>query len=317
MKWKKLGQIFNPFEYPFLKDYIGYAQSPQAIVFDHFVRIYFSTRKQTNNGKFVSHIQFIDMDKSFTNIINTSKDTVIELGKLGCFDEHGIFPINVLKHNEKIYAYTSGWSRRISVSVETGIGLAISKDNGLTFKKFGNGPVLSASLNEPNLVVDGFVKVYDTIFHMWYIYGTAWQKLDEMSEPDRTYKIGHATSLDGITWIKEGKQIISDLYEHECQALPTVIKIKNRYHMFFAHRNSFDFRKNKQNAYRIGYAYSDNLTDWVRNDEIVGIDTSDEGWDSDMLCYPHVFECENEIYLLYNGNEFGKYGFGIAKLEIL
>ena len=27
-----------------------------------------------------------------------------------------------------------------------------------------------------------------------------------------------------------------------------------------------------------------------------------------------VFECDGDYYLLYNGNEFGRYGFGAAKL---
>ncbi len=39
------------------------------------------------------------------------------------------------------------------------------------------------------------------------------------------------------------------------------------------------------------------------------------GWDSDMQCYPYVFECDGDIYLLYNGNEFGRWGFGVAQLE--
>jgi hypothetical protein len=37
-------------------------------------------------------------------------------------------------------------------------------------------------------------------------------------------------------------------------------------------------------------------------------------WDADMQCYPHAFECDGSVYLLYNGNEFGRYGFGLAKL---
>jgi hypothetical protein len=35
-----------------------------------------------------------------------------------------------------------------------------------------------------------------------------------------------------------------------------------------------------------------------------------------MQCYPHVFECDGKVYLLYNGNEFGRYGFGLAELAI-
>jgi hypothetical protein len=122
--------------------------------------------------------------------------------------------------------------------------------------------------------------------------------------------------LAGIYWKKEGKQIVSDeLGEEECQALPTVIYHKNLYHMLFCFRQATDFRKNKNRGYRIGYAFSDDLISWKRENDYSGIDFSDSGWDSDMLCYPHVFKCDDKIYLLYNGNEFGRYGFGIAVLE--
>jgi hypothetical protein len=34
-----------------------------------------------------------------------------------------------------------------------------------------------------------------------------------------------------------------------------------------------------------------------------------------MLCYPHVFWCGEKVYMLYNGNAFGRHGFGVAVLE--
>ena len=73
-------------------------------------------------------------------MLRVSDEPVIELGKLGCFDEHGIFPMNVLRHDGRIYGYTSGWTRRVSVSVDTGIGLAFSPDDGWTFQRIGDGP---------------------------------------------------------------------------------------------------------------------------------------------------------------------------------
>ena len=67
--------------------------------------------------------------------------------------------------------------------------------------------------------------------------------------------------------------------------------------------------------YGFDYAYSTNMFDWTRDDENVGIELSEEGWDSTMLHYPHVFECDGKVYMLYNGNEFGRYGFGLAELD--
>jgi hypothetical protein len=204
----------------------------------------------------------------------------------------------------------------VSVSVETAIGLAISEDDGLTFRRIGDGPVLGASLHEPFLVGDPFVRIYDGLWHMWYIFGTSWKRLIPGEPPDRVYKIGHATSEDGIAWQTEGgRQIIRDrLNAEESQALPTVIKIGDRWHMYFCYRESSDFRKNPNRAYRLGYAWSADATSWTRDDGSAGIERSLQGWDSEMLCYPHVFECDGRVYMLYNGNEFGRYGFGLAIL---
>jgi hypothetical protein len=317
MQWKKLGRIFNPDDHALPEGCVGWAQSPQAVVFDDFVRIFHSTRARDGSGKYLSHVSFVDVSKDLRHVRRVAEQPVIALGGLGCFDEHGIFPMNVVRRDDALYAYTCGWSRRVSVSVETAIGLAISHDDGVSFQRVGPGPVLAASLHEPSLVGDGFVARIGGMYHMWYIFGTGWKRYTAESEPDRTYKIGHATSPDGIAWVKEdGRQIIGDvLGDDECQALPTVIAIDGRHHMFFCYRHSYDFRANRERAYRIGHAWSDDLQDWTRDDTILPLDPTPGDWDSDMLCYPNAFECDGRVYILYNGNEFGRYGFGAAVLE--
>jgi sucrose-6-phosphate hydrolase SacC (GH32 family) len=150
---------------------------------------------------------------------------------------------------------------------------------------------------------------------MFYLFGKKWSETTQEHASERVYKIGHATSDDGINWQKTGKSIIPDkIDEDECQALPTVIKIGTRYHLYFCYRHMTGFRAEKGKGYQIGYAYSDDLVTWTRDDENAGIGLSDEGWDAEMMCYPNIFECNNTIYLLYNGNNFGRSGFGIAKL---
>jgi hypothetical protein len=318
MNWTKLGKIFDPTEHVLPNGCTQFAQSPQPLVFNDFVRIYFSTRIiDPACGRHLSHIAFVDMDKALDRIIRVSDRTVISLGARGCFDEHGIFPMNVLRHRGVIYGYTCGWSRRVSVSVETAIGLAISHDEGVTFERIGDGPVMSASLHEPCLVGDGFVKVINDTFHIWYIFGIGWRRYAEGATPDRTYKIGHAVSEDGINWQREdGRQIIADrLGPDESQALPSIVEIGGRYHMFFCYRESFDFRTTKGRGYRLSYAWSDDLHTWARDDEWIRLDFREGEWDRDMQCYPHAFACDGKIYLLYNGNEFGRHGFGAAILE--
>lgn len=318
MKWRKLGKIFDPTQHELASGCVDFAQSPQALVYDDFVRIYFSTRaRDPDNGKYLSHIAYADFRKDLRAFIRVSAHPVIPLGGLGCFDEHGIFPMNILRHGNVVLGYTCGWNRRVSVSVDTAIGLAVSHDDGLTFQRTGDGPVLGPSLHEPFLVGDGFVKIIDRVFHMWYIFGTEWRRYAPDMPPDRTYKIGHAVSADGVNWVKEeARRIIPDrLGDTEAQALPTVCTVDGIHHLFFCYRQSFDFRANAGNSYRIGHAWSTDLVNWQRDDDHPSLEASSGDWDSDMQCYPNVFECDGETYLLYNGNEFGRYGFGLAILE--
>lgn len=308
MIWAKFGQIFWPQKYG-----IDYAKSPQALVFESFIRVYFSACKR-DGEKLISYVCFVDYSRDFSSILKVSKQ-IIPDGNLGCFDEHGIFPFSPLKCDDKILAYTSGWSRRVAVSVDTGIGLAISYNNGESFTRVGEGPILTSSLEEPFLVIDGYVSKFNNQFHMWYIFGRDWRRFQEAVEPERIYKIGHAVSDDSINWKRDRIQIIKDIVPDESQALPCVVFYRNRYHMFFCYRYSYDFRKNKERSYRIGYACSDDLKNWERCDRKLNFNPPETGWDSQMQCYPNVFEMDGKLYMLYNGNEFGRYGFGLAKLE--
>ncbi len=318
MKWKKLGLVFDVARRPASEVGLDFAQSPQALITDDGVRVYFSTRRRDPQGKYLSDIAFVDFSADMSAIRGLSSAPVIGLGRRGCFDEHGIFPMNVVPHGGVIHAYTCGWSRRVSVPVETAIGLAVSRDGGRTFERQGDGPVLSAALHEPFLVGDPFVAVFGDVWHMWYIFGTRWIS-DDAAEgcPARIYKVAHATSSDGVRWVRDGRICIADrLGESECQALPTVIRIGDRYHMYFCYRYATDFRTNKTRGYRLGYAYSEDLQTWTRDDVRGGMECGPDGaWDSDMMCYPHLFRSGASVYLLYNGNAFGRHGFGLARLE--
>jgi hypothetical protein len=65
-------------------------------------------------------------------------------------------------------------------------------------------------------------------------------------------------------------------------------------------------------SFRIGYAESKDGIIWERKDDEAGIDVSDSGWDSEMIEYAFVFKHKGKKYMLYNGNSFGRDGFGLA-----
>ena len=314
-KWKKLGRVFNPLEIKnkvWLKEF---AQAPYTLIFDNFVRVYFSCRPlPDSHGQYVSYSGFVDLNRNnLFEIINMSENPILELGELGTFDEFGTYPTSVIRVGKDVYVYYGGWTRCESVPFNVAIGLGISHDDGVTFKKCGKGPVLSYTSDEPFVLSGPKIKRFNDIFYLWYIAGRKWIIADGRPEP--VYKIRMASSLDGVNWTKMNKDLIeSRIEEDEAQASPDVIFCNGKYHMFFCYRYSSNYR-GKERGYRIGYASSDNMLDWTRDDSKAGIDISDEGWDSEMVAYPHVFELDGNISMLYLGNEVGRYGFGLAQLE--
>ena len=300
-------RLFIPQEYG-----IDYCKSPQALVFDDFVRIYFSYCVP-DGDKLKSRVGYVSYDKSFRNILDMSFDVIAD-GKLGTYDEHGIFPFSPFRDGKTIKALLSGWTRRVSVSNDSGIGLAVSLDDGKSFERVGDGPIMTASINEPYLIADGFVLQSNDDWVMYYIFGTNWADYGT-SKPERTYRIGVATSKNLLDWKRDGKQIIKSKTDLEAQALPTVIYRNGCWHMVFCYRNTIGFREKKEAAYHLGYASSINMRDWNRDDERISIPI--EAWCDEMQCYPNLFEMDGDVYLLYNGNHFGREGFGIIKLENL
>jgi len=312
--WRKLGRVFDPREValPWMKDF---AQAPVALLLGDRVRVYFACRPDANaQGQFVSYMAFADFDPhDLTRRIGVAPGPVLALGDLGAFDEFGINPASVIPRGDEVWMYYAGWTRCESVPFNAAIGLAVSRDGGSTFERAGPGPVLSYSPDEPFVIGSPRIREFDGRLYLWYVAGRKW--LAGPGRPEPVYRIRVATSQDGITWNKAGHDVIpSVLDEDECQASPDVFFADGRYHMFFSYRYTQGF-KEPGRGYRIGYAWSDDLTKWTREDARAGIATSPSGWDSESISYPHLFAHQGRIYMLYQGNQVGKFGFGLACLD--
>ena len=292
-----------------------HAQTPSVLVCDTCVRIFFCTRPPADSeGQFTSLIGFIDVDKSSLSTIKcVSSAPPLSLGQGGTFDEYGTNPVSVIRVGDEVRAYYAGWTRCESVPFNAAIGVASSRDNGYSFHRFGPGPILSYSPDEPFVIGSPKIRRFDDVWYLHYAVGRNWLLSQGRAEP--VYRIRHAISSDGLDWTKAGRDIIeARLGPEECQAGADITFYGGLYHMFFSYRHATDF-KNKARGYRIGYAYSSDLMNWTRRDESVGIDVSEKGWDSEMVSYAHVFEANSTLYMLYQGNGVGRDGFGLAKLE--
>lgn len=313
-KWEKKGLVFTPNGY---SDWMfSHAQCPFTYDFGDYIRVYFSTREDYYNGMSKAHGGWVDLDKQdLKKVIRIADRPMMELGQIGEFDEFGSMPNSIVKVNNEYYLYYCGWTRAVSTPYSWEIGLAKGTD-AKTFKKVGKGPIIGPTMYEPYLhACPQVYRFKDGKWHMFYLSGQRWLQGEEKMESQ--YLLVHATSEDGINWNRNPRPIIQPKVEYESQTSAAIIELDGRYHMFFCYRYGLDFRKNLGKGYAIGYAYSDDLNTWVRDDSKAGITLSEDGWDSKMIAYPHISKINDKYYMFYCGNDFGKEGFGIAELKIV
>lgn len=309
MKWIKQGKIFEPSgNFGWMNTH---AQIPTVLVLKDRLRVYFATRPRRDTGL----TTFIDLDKRDPQKILYIHDTpVLNLGKDGTFDNHGIFPSYVRFFDGKVYLYYVGWYRGTSVPYHNAVGLAISDNDGRTFNKLYDGPILDRSAKEPYSTGAVYILQEDDRYHMFYNAVFDWVMIHGKYEP--LYHIKHALSKNAIEWTKTDRICVKERYYKEAVARPSIICIEGTYHMWFCYRGSDDFRDGVD-SYRIGYAWSKNLFDWHREDHLAGIDVSETGWDSTMIAYPCIVEVDGQYLMFYNGNGFGAAGFGYAVASCL
>jgi predicted GH43/DUF377 family glycosyl hydrolase len=308
VKWVKKGLIFsvddlNHFAY-------SHCHKPTPLVIDDkTIRIYFGVRDKDSKTR----TTFIDVDKNNPSEVKYVHDKpVLDLGKIGAFDDSGANVCSVVRHGEDIYMYFIGWNPSTTVHTRNAIGMAISKDNGLTFNRVYDGSILDRNKEEPYYT--GAVDVRresDDVWRMWYTSGTEWKMVN--NKPEIWYHIKYAHSLDGIDWVRDNVLCIPPSNPLEATARPSVIFKDGKYMMWFSKRSISGFRTNKQAQYRAGYAESKDGIKWTRTDEKSGIDVSGEGWDSEAIAYPYVIDAGDRFLMFYNGNGFGKSGFGYAE----
>jgi hypothetical protein len=262
-------------------------------------RVYFSAR----DGKGRAHIGWGDVDLENPASWTVSAEPAIGLGPLGAFDDSGVTSSCLVTHAGRQYHYYTGWSLGVTVPFYLSAGVAVSDDGGRTVRRLSPAPLLDRSAVDPFLTASPWVLVDNGTWRMWYVSATEWRIAQ--GRPEHRYHIRYAESRDGLAWDRRGIVCIDFASDDEYAiARPCVVRDGDVYRMWFSHRGD---------RYRIGYAESPDGIVWRRKDDEAGIDVSPDGWDSDMIEYPCVFDVGGRRLMLYNGNDYGRTGIGLAE----
>ncbi len=297
MKWKKLGKIFD-FEY-INNNLYTHASNPIARhISEDIFRVFFSGRDKDDK----SSIGFVDVDIQKLKVIDVCNKTIFKYGESDSFYSHGVSIGNIYSVNGNDYVLFMGWQVRDHAHWRGDIG-RLKLDSLEKMVLDPEGVFISSDEEDPISLSYPWVMKDKGYYKMWYGSTITWEEENR----EMLHVIKYATSRDGEHWQKQGLAVPYELGVAQAFSRPTVVKDKDGYHMWYSYRSG------EGKKYRIGYANSLDGIKWDRK-ENSGIDVSESGWDSEMIEYPFVFDHKMHRFMLYNGNDYGKAGFGLATL---
>ncbi len=300
MRWRKLGRVFAPDgSVPWMRTH---AANPVPEPLDGpRLRVYFGSRDADNR----SHVSWADIDLTAgrATVLGVADEPVVAPGPTGTFDDSGTSVGCLVRDGDRTLLYYLGWNLGVTVPWRNSVGLAVRDRPGGRFEKASLAPLVDRSPADPYTLSYPCVVRDGRGWRMWYGSNLAWGQ----AQADMDHVIKYAESDDGRVWRRDGATALGFVRPGEyALCRPWVVADGPVDRMWYAYRGDH---------YRIGYAESADGRRWERQDHRVGIGTSADGWDAEMVCYPCVFDHGGHRYMMYNGNGYGRTGFGLAVLE--
>ncbi|MFT7399189.1 hypothetical protein [Rheinheimera aquimaris] len=272
-------------------------------------RIYFSSRDKQGKSRIGSALLCPD---SF-NVQLEKQSPSLELGITGRFDDAGVMPacvIPVLGSSKLLYI---GWMERKSVPYQNAIGLAtINREDG-ELKRDYPGPVLTAWANEAYFT--GTIHVIPAAgqFQAYYLSCVEWSNHNGRIEPRYDLKIARSTDL--VNWQRMSKPALELETESEGgYASAAILKLSKGYLMFYCMRGAKDYREDPIQSYKIYTATSKDALNWTKTNQ--PLFNMPPEFANQMQCYPQFLILKDRLVLFYNGNDFGRSGFGCSSINL-
>ena len=303
MNWVKKGLIFNPENMGGWRAHTFITPTP-FLLSDEVIRIYGGFRDEAG----ISRIGFIDVKaQNPSEVLHISERPALDIGKDGMFDDNGVILGSVLRNEREIWMYYVGFQLVKKAKFLAFSGLAISLDQGNTFQRVSDTPILDRYQDEHYIRAIHTVIKENNKYKVWYSTGNRWEYINGIPYPQ--YKIMYTESADGVQMpVAKGVDCIDVINDEYRIGRPTTFMEDGIYKMFYT-------KDTLSKKYSAGYAESADGIHWTRKEEKFKLPLSSQGWDSEMICYPVPLTTPHGRYLFYSGNNMGQSGVGYAKLE--
>lgn len=271
---------------------------------DGSLRLYVQCRDGGNVGR----IGWVDVDPvDPVRVLRSARTPVLDAGAPGCFDDNGVFPTCVTHLADgRLAMYYVGFELCHHVRYRLLTGVAVSDDDGDSFRRLSAAPILERSDGERHIRGGPFVLFEGDRYRMWYVAGSRWETVNGKSMP--IYDVRHIESHDGLHWPSQGQVVVPlDLAREHGIGRPFVLRRDEGFRMHYSIRRRSPLR------YELGLAHSADGLIWRRDDDHIDLQASPGAWDGDSIAYAAEVPIAGRSWIFYNGNDFGGTGVGLAE----
>lgn len=302
MEWTKKGLVFS--QNGTVEWRRSSALTPQPFLIDaNTIRVYAGFR----DSEGISRIGYVDVDSENPLIVKKISDKpVLDRGRDGCFDDNGVILGDVIQYGDKLRMYYVGFQLVKRAKFLAFTGLAESIDQGETFHRVSEAPVLDRSNGSTTITAIHSILYHEGKWKAWFASGDDWQNINGVNYPK--YNIWYTESNNGIDFSNEKKLCVDVEGDEYRIGRPSVYLKNNKFYMLYTKGGKAG------EDYFPGLATSSDGIKWKRKDDDFGMTLSEDGFDSQHLCYPRIVEVGSNSYAFYNGNNMGSEGFGVAEL---
>ncbi len=267
------------------------------------LRLFLTFCDKYNRGR----LGYIDVNPDNpAEILEYSKEPLLDIGKTGYFDENGVVSTSMLIEGNRIFLYYCGFQKHVNYPYSSLTGVAVSVDGGESFERVKETPLLERREGEMFIRTGAGIHKFGKIYRLYYASGNEWLDLNGKLVPKYSFKYIDAdspTSFDG-----EGTDLFPLENDEYGMTTPQIIETESGYGMIYSIRSVSD-------GYRLGYALSTDGIHFQRKDDVMDIIRPKDAFDTEMICYGKCYKHKNRMYLFYSGNHFGMDGIGWAEYE--
>lgn len=286
----------------------SHAYLPTAVMLDDRIRVFVAFWDEQNYGR----LGYIDTDKNDPcKILDYSKSPLVNDSSKGVFDCDGVSPLSIVKQSGELKLYYAGWNLKQQLDgprYSLFMGVLCSKDNGLTFHRHNNEPVIGPRHKDEYVRTGGFVLNVGTNF-LCYL---ASQKghHNEFGKALPYYDLEVTKSLDGLVWSDEQETIFTHDYGRNLGFGRPCIWQNNKGEF----EGLFSLRKWNGQYSDMLYSTSKDGLQWNMLSKLdkafshkMTIDRQSE------VSFPSVIKLSNgNLAMFYNGDGFGRDGLRLA-----